>query len=1696
MSSWSGGGKRQVAGKGWRRESNGPGDAVHSWQSRPGGGESATPSSRKWQRPWLFYSIVGALLLGIFLYVLLIRPAKTPVLMAIGVEYIAPMAPNSWAVEDQLALAELDQTLAITEIQGGFRGADSDGWVSLKKALEQHQAKRRGFRTVTEPLVVYFSMPGVVDEDGSPCLLPPSASPLVSGDWLKIEDVVAEINRHIPADRPKLLVLDSNQYLTNWRLGIEYNTFGERLAEFVATCDVPNLALLTAAAPGQQGWASPQIRGSAFGQYLRLALAGAADREGGDEDGGVSLDELSGYLIRQVGNWSRANRSCAQTPVVYKTSESLNFDLTHSLSAHVLESLHAALANPRDVQPSVSIAEMAGLWSMLDSLRGRELVRYDPLALADFETRLLQLERLAYGGDAYKSESTRLARELKSQLEQAVDRGEKSNRSLIDEWAIANSSDAATSRVAYELASLPLRQYFGQTTASITRQSQTFFDALVATVSGMEPARVEFEPSLIESLKSLPDTQILVAAYRLRNSQLPGTPQYLRSVFDLRTRAQQLAVPSHLGAAETPSDSGAGLAPMPGDERAHYFGRIALETADRHRRLAEDAIFVVSPNVDRHELLSAGNRSLDMVEEIQQQVIHAQRIADRTNSELVYLAEWLSRPRGLSYPMADAEEMSDFLRLVRDAHDLSAALADLRLIFRSPDKTAEVASRLSVMAKSVEQRLQQYSDDFLTACRQLGDARVGAELLSFEHALASPLIPGELRASLLEKRDTIAALVHKEALNSSGDSRSGASSHTAADGTAPQSQTVAETIAGWSESPVLTLLSVGPSVENGSADRTVVGRLESTCWSARRSLREFSSVNIEGATAVDVSEGATAFLDDRLSMSRAEQEVRAAAPFGISMPPVNPVTRLRRFEMQQIHICHAGRLLDVFWHTVTDANAKTIPDLLSSSFALQSSTSSPAFANTAQRLLDAAEQLSSPPTRGVALQISAMRDLVEQRQLASQYGIAQDASSRPILDAVDDVDVEVQVSPHPAGSNLPHGMATILLTGSTNQRIEVTPNDGNWGRIPLPLTSNDRVTQTTRVHNVKASSLDTLIFFRGREYRQQLTVNSLGGSVVQYEPPQYDGQSITLFGEQPKPPSVVFILDCSYSMEAPIASEAGDEPQSQMNVAKSALETMLNELASRQAAPPRVGVWFFGHRVAWFKDTGRVSRKAEASDGPIPNNLAPAEDVERILPLGIFGAQELGYVSKRLSNVSYHGLTPVNLAIIRAIQEFGRNDNNYSKSIIVITDGKNDQFHDTSPGFAPIRETTTNAVTSAWKQTGEDIPIYIVGFGIPDDERGEAIREFQKIADISNGKVVTADSGGDLIDYLRKQLNVQGYTVRGVDGGRMLPVTRDRNSGEETPVELNTRVAVSNDEFRLPMEFQVGFQSIAKNVFLEGGEALEMRVTRNGNDIVALPYATDVIDELPLIAGNSARSDLLLRVHRPRKSNGRVRFRFSIQDQASHFTPRPSVVWIEAIPEGANEPYIFYDAAFEPSTPVPVIGFAAANWPEGAKFARIRFWCAYESIPAVTTIQLSDIERSESSSTAFQTLPQVSGVSIRAKLEAGERGEYNVLVEEKHASNNSSAGAVRVSLMIKDPNLRPGLVSHRFDTANRVARHQFAFRTDLKRNEFAERVSIAIVSAATLKENSFGMNDPNGLRVPIVQEGHTLAPSTDIQPSL
>src|SRR5690606_33855322 len=151
-----------------------------------------------------------------------------------------------------------------------------------------------------------------------------------------------------------------------------------------------------------------------------------------------------------------------------------------------------------------------------------------------------------------------------------------------------------------------------------------------------------------------------------------------------------------------------------------------------------------------------------------------------------------------------------------------------------------------------------------------------------------------------------------------------------------------------------------------------------------------------------------------------------------------------------------------------------------------------AFLDTAAEYLNCAKQISTPVTQGVNLEINTVEKLCERRRLASQFGIEQISTSRPVLDSPTDVEVEIEIVPHPKGSDFPPVMATTGRAAQQQHFGRLSPGDSHWGSLSLPPAEGSRTVQSARAHEIDGSSLDSVVFFRGRQYRQALDVNSLG----------------------------------------------------------------------------------------------------------------------------------------------------------------------------------------------------------------------------------------------------------------------------------------------------------------------------------------------------------------------------------------------------------------------------------------------------------------------------------------------------------------------------------------------------------------------------------------------------------------------------
>jgi len=154
----------------------------------------------------------------------------------------------------------------------------------------------------------------------------------------------------------------------------------------------------------------------------------------------------------------------------------------------------------------------------------------------------------------------------------------------------------------------------------------------------------------------------------------------------------------------------------------------------------------------------------------------------------------------------------------------------------------------------------------------------------------------------------------------------------------------------------------------------------------------------------------------------------------------------------------------------------------------------------------------------------------------------------------------------------------------------------------LPITVQARDLEN------RAAMLQAVTMFRGHEFPAPLLQREVAGRRVEVDRRLYGSSRVTVRGDRVKRASLVFILDCSHSMEDPVPVEGPDSPgrvggRSKLGVAVDALESMLQRLGNRATF-----VWACGSSVTASvggpTSPARLARQ-ESYPGGVPATLGP-----------------------------------------------------------------------------------------------------------------------------------------------------------------------------------------------------------------------------------------------------------------------------------------------------------------------------------------------------------------------------------------------------------------------------------------------------------------------------------------------------------
>ncbi len=1673
------------------------------WARRP---DRSAQAATRWHRSLIgVWLLVALTLIGGFLSYLMYRPIRTPLLLAAATRYAPPWPPNAWAREDLESLTALDRQEVATCLSIPWEST-AEGLRRLRDQLDVVRPGGPGKDVVIVYLSMHGAVdaqgqPCLVP----PGAALDGRGWLPVRELLQTLFVDARPGG-LPGRVRKLLVLDAGRMHSNWDAGILYNAFAERLAEVVNDLKVPNLAVLNSTRPGQVARTSRELGGSVFGHFFLQGLQGAADVEQGDRNGRVSLQELQRFLAAHVRQWTMENRADPQTPMLIPADAEMTLVHAGSALRAAATNPSPAL-DPRWAEISrlwLRHQELAGLrpyrlrplaWETFQ----HQLLRLEQLTLAgaayEDEFRQTQAELSALAdqlaaqaaprrlpafslplaaqfGWWTKEEAARLERES------PWNESESSSAPALPA-AVGGQPEAKPGAKSTETGAAPPQDAAGPLPPPPASAEQPAAKPPAVATSGTalagQPANTapKGEPRApLPAAADQPDYDPAAAAawnWCLDNATrdqvdrvlafLAGTKGQRSAeaaeIHFLRILAEQLdwqsaagRVPDALLVRRWASTAGA-----PAEPQIQYLIRPLVDRADAVRRLGDDQLLVGTPAaLDQADARwSEAVGSEDAGTGYRWSVTVAERAAaatalrDRAWAELPALAQWAL---GGSPPTRDANS-PDLRSLILGVHALSSEIE--RAILQGA-ATRELAAATTALQTKLAAWDKIVADENYRLRAMAGDDQ--NTLREIENLLSVPLVSGVDRNQLREKYLRIArSLV----------TATGAGSASAADvPAAAPPDTAAPSLAPLlpaREHPALTILDrtfLQPSEGRGgaaTAPREPATAAETNGDSLTRdqqvqllteqggtirglleSLRATAAAQLaQTREAVESAESApqpAAVL--RAGASRADRLVRAAA--GLCGRPLwaaareAPSLQLAELDLRFLFDWQAQRALDDFWGSGEDS-------------------ARPYFQIVASEYLAAARELAQP----LGVPSAEEQRLAERAERLAQAAALGIQTTTPDL-LVDEAETFlIHATSASLAPSLPAGVSTLAIRFADGRPVPLARPDQletPLNRLTLPVTEPPSASSLSyAIRNqpdlTQQRSLSATVYYRGHAWHSEVFVQPAHGLEIVSEPPRYPVPTVTVFGQARQQASVVFILDCSGSMNRRLG---GIETHGRMiDLARDTLESILARLTGPDA-PFRVGVSAYGHRCGWNPAPGRhtelvipdPARPGQFLPAPPEFALHPNSDVESILPLGAFSERIRRDLESRLDGLAAMGQTPLYLAIIQAIAAVRTEPAENRLHVVAITDGFNEQTSGGPPTARKFRKDVEDALTALGDR---QVQLDIVGFDLVAKTPTEqsALQDAIAIAARTGGAFHSAADPSSLLKALEKSLGLVQYTVQPMASPTAAPgppIADPTELGRATTVE---QPAEAERDYRVALVDPE--RPAAADIVLEGGEGIQLYLAvdpqsrqrrlvhqRYNRDLRAAAEA--VVD--PLDAGRR----FFLGAHLPERLGQSVRFPVSIQNaDAEQFSPRPVEAWVEIrprLPDGALGPaYIFYDVPLEPARPVPVLSCLAPAWPPPAASAVIRLWFKRSKTEPDLAVPLARF--------AEQTVGIDAAPEVRFALEVPPRAKpedpHQVILTERHPPG-SGLDAVKVEAWPP-----PERTIHRYSFETATIRHTFIYRS-------------------------------------------------------
>jgi|694.fasta_scaffold05755_4 hypothetical protein len=1654
------------------------------WQSTSS--TSSHPRAFKKVASWILgLASLGLVALAMIFYsvFLAFAPSKTPMLLLNAAPYEnAAIPPVAFLAEDAARFSLFDN-LSLNILNQERRVSDKNSFFSqLQIANNRFSGWRRN-----NPLIIWISMHGVVlpvenseekkqdpEKELACFLLPPLGSIDQQDTLIKLSDVFDQI-KNLAKNRNVIVLMDCTRLQRSIPLGLYCNNVSDHLTHEISRHINDHIAVILACNSGENSDPKPFNNGSIFAQQTCQALEKGSDK---NSDDWIDLNELDSRLSEGVSTWATTYRSTTQTPKLIRTPREVNFKIANAIQSERSRIKYALNVKESKTNQTLTDSQIDLLWSRWDDLRSQHLYSYEPKEWHLTERKIQALERWSRAGKDYESLCTKVYREVEQRIDEL--------RSTLDSNQLSNDDEAILLPFSKK-APLPLKvehpdygpwcRYFGVE----YNDENNLIDQYLALLSSKE-SDDRVTVSLQELALEVPSNNRNKSLQFLKmwgRNLLPGKSDPLQSPISLlraQERLERLAVP-------TASNSRLSI------EYVHSWIRKLLVSSDLVRRKAED--FTISFPWTENSSAQEFEEQLGLIEGSHQLLVEQVKLQHQMAATLPEISDWLTNP---TIRVGTAA-----LKRSLVAEKLEPLLASLddheRKLSQGPDPQWTFEQIRAELNNIEQHRVKFFSNNyerlekaFLEQARGLLKTPSDLACKSIEeidYFIENPMTPGKTRERLKILRYSANRLE-----SSDGQVPDPTPTHIEGNGN------TVDTVTRGSDAP-----SVNPILSRLTNDSP-----KSNKWLTRLgwTIGKYSP-GIDSNAVPKTNSDSNRIADARLQ--------RWCYSLGFWDIKEDFLTAdLRRNQLDWL-LWSAEHSMEDFWGPAGDSKAY--------------------FEQLTEHFFQCATQTipndnDDPYLRQYSKKIQKMREGSDQLKILAQVWCKLDAEPDNKINA--DNSLETSLTAY-LNEDLNQGRiypsSTLALIGITKPNsAEIEPNMSDGRSLPL----GEDIRLELRLNQLELEPRDSLVGalrFRGHEIRVPIPFQKIGGYVTRTEFERATESNVCVH-DTSKKLSVNIILDCSQSMGELIAGKDAKSSR-KIDIAKKTLADLLLRLAYR--GDNQVGLHVVGNRIGWSRRAPIELLKRPGVKFEPGDELTPSIDIETLSSLTEMNVGRAKTLIARISSVDAWGQSPLYLAIDRALQEFPSQESHENSHVILLTDGTNYQFIDSTENVSP---TTIADVLRMHRKT--PVPVHVFGIGMDRVKHSREISELESLTQATGGSFETIQDQQDLGDAIQKLLRVGSFEVSSladdpVEIKDALWVPSSRTTQIQVPEATAEAMQV---RYKNPRSGKSASQStqdqndLTEPIWLEGGESISLSADIDKRRLLAKPFHENVVATQVMVDAFGEPTKKVVRVHQPQWSEeGELSIPISWQDTWDdpkepnpdlidwRFSRRPDSIWITLTPVGGSSElranrFVFYDRSFQKGLGVPVTHLRVLDWPAESSTVKVdiksqftrdsnseRIQDQVESLPAPVGV-LNLGQRSKPLMKSFELLSAMQdwlvvaeGVKLKASKIKSDQVKDGDVLEIRLTTDSEAFDVTSLKTnLIGTAQDHIVAVDRRFDQQNKIAIH--TFQTNRKIDDSRTNITISNLEWEIPKLQSFTCG-PLEIEIPI-QRNRLPAANTAIRP--